>query len=125
MNTYLIEVKHPSGILKKFKLQAPFKHLAIDNFSKAFPQLEVLSVDVISPSVEPCAKKGISKAKQRSYYKSRLAQIRANLQSMTDAEDDLLTNEEILMLQRIACKVDRVIALFPGRTLELKQRGVL
>lgn len=61
----------------------------------------------------------------RANLKARLCQIRGNLQSMTDSEEPLLTEEEILALQRIACKVDRVISLFEMRTMDLKRGGVL
>ena len=61
----------------------------------------------------------------RANLKARLCQIRGNLQSMTDAEDPLLTEEEILAIQRIACKVDRVISLFEMRTMDLKKGGFI
>lgn len=125
MNTYLIEVKHPSGIIKKFKVQAQDKCLAKINFSKVYSTLEILSVELIAGLIEPPLKKGFSNIKRRSHYKTRLCQIRANLQSMTDDENGLLTEEEVIMIQRIACKVDRVISLFPSRTLDLKLKGVL
>lgn len=98
---------------------------ALDQFHLTYPHLKLDSIveeagveDVESPL--KC-----SKYKMRNHYKARLCQIRGNLQSMTDAEESLLTQEEILSLQRIACKVDRVISLFNTRTLDLKKGGFL
>ena len=63
--------------------------------------------------------------KERTYIKTRLAQIRGNLHSMIDSGEQLLTREEILQLDRISCKVSRVISLFEMRTMDLKREGKL
>jgi FMN-dependent NADH-azoreductase len=123
MNTYRITALHPTGQVKTFKFQAEDIPAANTKFRQSHPKMTIVVTELIQEDIPKSS--GQSKAKRRGHYKARLCQIRANLQSMTDDEDGLLTQEEILQIQRIACKVDRVVALFPERTMELKCRGVL
>ena len=79
---------------------------------------------------KPCEKyrcKCIPLAKVRNYHRARLYQVRGNLTSMIDsaAQDDLLTKEEVLQLQRSIKGIDRVIELFNMRSMDLKKAGVL
>lgn len=123
MNTYRIIAVHPTGRVKTFKFNAEDIPSSNALFKQAHPEMNIITTEFISEN--PTTQSPPSNIKRRSHLKARLCQIRANLQSMTDSEDGLLTQEEILQLQRIACKVDRVVALFSERTMELKQRGVL
>jgi len=79
---------------------------------------------------KPCPKcrcKCVPLTKIRNYHRTRLYQVRGNLTSMIDsaAQDNLLTKEEILQLQRSIKGIDRVIELFNMRSMDLKREGVL
>ena len=65
--------------------------------------------------------------KIRNYHRTRLYQVRGNLTSMIDSasQDNLLTQEEILQLQRSIKGIDRVIELFNMRSMDLRKGGVL
>lgn len=94
----------------------------VEEFLKLYPKLSMVKVE----RIRKYGKTNINSPKRlRANLKARLCQIRGNLQSMTDAEDPLLTREEILAIQRITCKVDRVISLFEMRTMDLKKGGVI
>ena len=79
---------------------------------------------------KPCPKcrcKCVPLIKIRNYHRTRLYQVRGNLTSMIDsaAQDNLLTKEEILQLQRSIKGIDRIIELFNMRSMDLKMEGVL
>lgn len=79
---------------------------------------------------KPCTKcrcKCIPLSRVRNYHRARLYQVRGNLTSMIDSatQDNLLTKEEILQLQRSIKGIDRVIELFNMRSMDLKREGVL
>lgn len=94
----------------------------VEMFPLKYPKLSMHKVE----RVRDYDKTNVNSPRRlRSHLKARLCQIRGNLQSMTDSEDSLLTEEEILAIQRITCKVDRVISLFEMRTMDLKKRGVI
>ena len=93
---------------------------------KAFPVTHLKLSMIKVEKVRKYDKSNINSPKRlRANLKARLCQIRGNLQSMTDAEEGLLTTEEILALQRISCLLDRVISLFNSRTMDLKNEGKL
>jgi hypothetical protein len=94
----------------------------IQYFKDTHPSLNIVSVE----EVRKYEKKNFNSPKRlRANLKARLCQIRGNLQSMTDSEEPFLTEEELVTIQRIACKVNRVISLFEMRTMDLKKGGVI
>lgn len=123
---FKITATHPKfkGKIKIFIWEGYSSDHAGVNFASKHPNLAINSIDLISED-SPCTKCTCSPSKQRSYYKVRLCQIRGNLQSMTDSETPLLTPEELIQLQRITCKIDKVISQFGMKTMDLKREGIL
>ena len=121
---FKITTKHPvDSSIHIFNVEGINCNDAVINLWVRHPKLIVQDVEELSTPKHVC--KNCSPAKRRGHYKARLCQVRGNLQSMTDSEEGLLTTEEILALQRISCKLDRVIALFNTRTMDLKREGKL
>ena len=119
-----------TGSVHTFILSGKSLESISEYFEHRFPtvsmyRIDPITVDIIPERRESERRNTCSPAKRRGHYKARLCQVRGNLQSMTDSEYGLLTTEEILVLQRISCKLDRVIALFNTRTMDLKRDGLL
>ena len=56
----------------------------------------------------------------RAHHKARITQIRNNAISLLEDENSILTPEERVQLSRCTCQLDRILALWPTRTLDLK-----
>lgn len=107
---------------KSFIIRSNNEIQALNKFTIKYPHVSIISISEISNIV---SQNCISKLKQRSYYKTRLCQIRNSLRTMIDEELGLLTQEEKLQLQRVGCKLERVITLFSERTMNLRKEGKL
>ena len=64
-------------------------------------------------------KKGLTRRQWRNHHKARITQMRNNAISLIDDEDAVITDSERLQLSRIACQLDRILALWPTRQYEL------
>ena len=89
------------------------------------PNTEIISIKEIVPkeeieSTKLCkCKKEITKRQWRNHHKARITQMRNNAISLIDDEDAVITDSERLQLSRIACQLDRILALWPTRQYEL------
>lgn len=89
------------------------------------PNTEIISIKEIVPkeeieSTKPCkCKKEITSRQWRNHHKARITQMRNNAISLIDDEDAVITDSERLQLSRIACQLDRILALWPTRQYEL------
>lgn len=89
------------------------------------PNTEIISIKEIVPKEEieltkPCkCKKEITSRQWRNHHKARITQMRNNAISLIDDEDAVITDSERLQLSRIACQLDRILALWPTRQYEL------
>ena len=102
-----------------------YEEVALDAFQLERPHLKVLHCEPLTERRECKRRDKYAPYRIRNHYKARLCQVRGNLQSMTDSEEGLLTIEEILSLQRISRKLDRVIELFNTRNIDIKNDGKL
>lgn len=126
MNLYQIRSFHNSIDRTKvhiFKLKGTSIKDVMCEFYSKYPNMSIIDVTIIEENIHK--PNGPSPTKQRSYFKTRLCQIRNNIQSMTDSESPYLTDGEIIQLQRINSKIDNIISKFGMRTMDLKREGIL
>jgi len=125
MPRYLVTVKHSSGICKDVILHGTSLEDCSKNLLTHHPKIDILHISEHPEDVAPSVNKHRSPFKIRNTYKARLTGIRNNLQSMLEDESGLLTQEELLQITRITCKLGNVISLFHTRTLDMKKEGIL
>lgn len=126
MNFKIIALHPKSNRARTFILNGlSSEEVALYSLHLEHPNLKVLHCEPITDRCECEKRTECAPYKIRNHYKARLCQIRGNLQSMTDSEDGLLTCEEVVQIQRLTARVDRIISLFHTRTLDLKKDGKL
>lgn len=116
------------GSTGEFFRYAPSTEEAISGWLEDNPRTSVLSCvpwNKKAPSVIPPPKKSHSAIKSRAYLKARITQMLRNAQSILEDEEALITPEERLQLSRVICKQNRILALWPERTMQLKLEGLL
>jgi len=129
-NLYRLTITKPPSLTEH---RANFRSCSVDaaiqEFSIAHQGWLVWACEPVNEQ-EPCTcqkvcNKQKSPKRLRTTYKARLTGIRNNLQSMVEADDQLLTEEELLQLGRTICKLNRVLGLFIMRTMDLQREGKL
>lgn len=123
MEAYRLKVLSVNGLSKTAIVRAESPDLAISSFRSIHPTWIVESYEVILPVVNNKSKNHRSPAVMRNTYKARMVQVRNNLQSMIEDESSLLTEEEIIQLSRITCKLGHVISMFHTRSMDMKREG--
>lgn len=114
-------------LIKHFIFEADGIPETMQLFYKNYPVAFVLDCYLVElPASLACkCNKQRSSRRLRTTYKARLSGIRNNLQTMIEAEDHLLTEEELLQIGRTICKLNRVLSLFTMRTMDLEREGRL
>ena len=95
---------------------------AMADFQERNPSCRVIDIQEVSDSPK---KPSRSPAQYRANHKARITQVRNNISSLLEGEENILTMEERVQLSRITCKIGRVLALWSARSLDLKLNGEL
>lgn len=100
---------------------ASSKEEAIAAWHLDHPSTTVTSIKEVS-STEPSEQQTPTRTplQQRAHHKARITQMRNNAISLLESEESILTPEERVQLSRATCQLNRILALWPTRTLDLK-----
>ena len=122
MKKYQLTIIHNEWPVSQiYSIAASSKEEAITAWHLKHPSTSVTSIKEVS-SDEPSEQQTPTRTplQQRTHHKARITQMRNNAISLIEAEDSILTPEERVQLSRATCQLDRILALWATRTMDLK-----
>ena len=122
MPRYSLSVSyHGNKANGKFIVKGDSPAEVISAWKKKHPNVKIESIkeiyEIILTDEKPA--NGMTPRRWRNHHKARITQMRNNAISLIDDEDAVITDSERLQLSRIACQLDRILALWPTRQYEL------
>ena len=94
---------------------------AINSWQADHPSTQVLEVIEVLDFREPSEQiKHRTPLQIRAHHKARITQMRNNAISLLEDEETVLSQEERIQLSRVTCQLDRILALWATRTMDLK-----
>ena len=122
MPRYSLSVSyHGNKANGKFIVKGDSPTEVISAWKKKHPNVKIESIKEIYEAIltDEKSSNGMTPRRWRNHHKARITQMRNNAISLIDDEDAVITDSERLQLSRIACQLDRILALWSTRQYEL------